>query len=194
MSSKRDSERMFATTTALDLPLSDTHRMTFEACYQAHRNRVYALGLRYGRGRETWAEDLAQDVFMKLLKELPQLEEHEDLGGWIYRVATNAALSRLRRERSVLHNVHRLFANGEEIEEAPQDRVEMSENAREAEKLLQTLPPKERVALSMKVLDGRSQREIAELLGHSEGYVSKLLARAWEHIRAAGWEMDDGQA
>ncbi len=193
MSSGRDPERMFATTTALEQPLSDEHRLTFEACYQAHRHRIYALGLRYGRGREMWAEDLAQDVFMKLLKELPQLEDHADLGGWIYRVATNAALSRLRRERSVLRSVHRLFSD-DELEEAPEDRVEMSENAREAEKLLETLPPKERIALSMKVLDGRSQREIADLLGHSEGYVSKLLARAWERIRAAGWEMDDAEA
>jgi RNA polymerase sigma-70 factor (ECF subfamily) len=44
----------------------------------------------------------------------------------------------------------------------------------------------------MHVLDGLSQREIARTLDLSEGYVSKLLARAWSKLRAAGWEVDEG--
>jgi len=43
----------------------------------------------------------------------------------------------------------------------------------------------------MKLLDGKSQREIAETLSVTEGYVSKIFARGWERIRAAGWEGDD---
>jgi RNA polymerase sigma-70 factor (ECF subfamily) len=178
----------------LELTLSADQRATFAACYQAHKARVFRLGLRYGRGQETWAEDLTQDVFMTLLKELPRLTEYEDLAGWIYRVATNSALTRLRRERSILRQFQQLFLGPSEAEESPRDRVEMSETAREAEALMQSLPPKERMVLSMKVLDGLSQREIADTLGHSEGYVSKLLARAWDRIRAAGWEVADGQA
>ena len=65
------------------------------------------------------------------------------------------------------------------------------DDAAAAMRLLNTLPPKERMVLSMQVLDGHSQREIAWMLGFSEGYVSKLLARAWKSIRAAGWEVDD---
>ena len=43
----------------------------------------------------------------------------------------------------------------------------------------------------MKLLDGKSGKEIADTLVMSEGYVSKLLARAWQRLRKAGWEVDD---
>jgi RNA polymerase sigma factor (sigma-70 family) len=185
---------MVASSLAVDLPLKADQRFTFEACFKAHRNRVYRLGLRYGRGRAMWAEDLTQDVFMKLLEELPNLSDHEDLGGWIYRVTTNAALTRLRREKSVVGRVTRLFPAENEAVEGAEERVESSERAKEAQSLLESLPPKERVVLAMKVLDGKQQRDIARTLGMSEGYVSKLLTRAWGRIREAGWEVSDEQA
>ena len=55
---------------------------------------------------------------------------------------------------------------------------------------LKKLPAKERVVVCMKYLDGRSQQEIAKTLGFSKGYVSKLVARALDRIRASGWEVD----
>ena len=73
----------------------------------------------------------------------------------------------------------------------PDEALERQDDAAAALRLLNTLPPKERMVLSMQVLDGHSQREIARMLGFSEGYVSKLLTRAWASIRAAGWEVDD---
>lgn len=182
---------MYASAIALDLPLSDDQRLAFEACFRTHRNKVFRIGLRYGRGRAQWAEDLTQDVFMKLLEELPQLDEHEDLGGWLYRVSVNAALSRLRTEKSVLVRLARAVAgDSHEADERADTRLELSEDARRAQQLFDTLPPKERVVLSMKVLDGLQQREIAKTLGMSEGYVSKLLTRAWQKVQDAGWSFD----
>lgn len=185
---------MLASSYALDLTLSDDQRLAFEAAFKAHRNRVYRLGLRYGGGRTSWAEDLTQDVFMKLLETLPSLSACEDLGGWIYRVTTNAALSRLRKERSFVGWMQQAWFGPEASEDSADAQLELSETARAAQSVLDSLPPKERVVLSMKVLDGKAQREIALTLGLSEGYVSKLLARAWERVRAAGWEVRDDEA
>lgn len=127
---------------------------------------------------------------MKLYQELPRLSAHEDLGGWLYRVATNAALTRLRQERSFLGRVERLWAGEDEASEGSADqKLQMDQTSREAQALMDALPPKERVVLGMKVLDGMAQKDIARELGMSEGYVSKLLTRAWEKIREAGWEV-----
>jgi RNA polymerase sigma-70 factor (ECF subfamily) len=167
---------------------------TFGRCYARHRGEVYHLCLRYGGGRLGWAEDVTHDVFVKLLEYLPRLEETEDVGGWLYRVATNLCISRLRREQSKLAWVRRVFR--EEPEEAASTEVlfEQREVAARAMATLNRLPARERVVLSMKVLDGKSQREIAETLSMSEGYVSKILARAWGRIRAEGWEVTDERA
>jgi RNA polymerase sigma-70 factor (ECF subfamily) len=171
-------------------------RGTFQATYEASRGDVYRWALRFSGGRSGWAEDITHDVFVRLLEHLPRLEATQDLGGWLYRVTANVALSRLRRDRSLAARVGRFFT--EEAEEqqgdSPDDGYALKEDAKAALAALRALPPKESMVLSMKVVDGKSQRDIADALGMSEGYVSKLVTRGWQLIREAGWEVPDGQA
>lgn len=169
-----------------------TQCLAFETCYQAHRERVFHWGLRFGGGRAAWAEDLTHDVFLKLLEKLPELTNHDDLGGWLYRVTANLAISRLRRDRSLLSRLKRIVVSAyRAFPASPQVAVEQKEAARAALESLKRLPERERVVLCMKVLDGKSQKEIADALSMSEGYVSKLISRALETIRALGWEVSD---
>lgn len=169
----------------------------FDASYRLHKDDVYRLCLRYGAGRAAWAEDVTQDVFLKLLEHLAQLEEPESCGGWLYRVAANLAVSRLRREQSWVGKLRTFLAgDGEHGERSAADLFEEHEEAAEAMRTLGELPARERVVLCMKVLDGKSQKEIAEALSLSEGYVSKLATRAWARVQAAGWDVgpNDGGA
>jgi RNA polymerase sigma-70 factor (ECF subfamily) len=172
------------------MPRSEAAR--FDALYRAHRDRVHALCLRYGAGSNRWAEDLMQDVFMRLMKQLPMLDRDADIGGWLYVVAGNLAASQLARERSWFNQfIHRLTPTEEPLHPSPQELYENDEEAIRAVEALKQLPGPERVVLTMKVLDGKSQREIAAALSFSEGYVSKLLARAWKNLREQGWELPD---
>lgn len=161
---------------------------SFEQCYRAHRDEVYRWCLRYGGGRRAWAEDLAHDVFLRLMRQLPRLTRAHELQPWLYRVTANLALNRLRDEQSLLGRLGRLWRPGDE-DPAPSPEAGLSLR-QQAERSLRALPPRERIPLCMKVLDGKSQKEIADALDMSEGYVSKLLARAWERLRADGWEVD----
>lgn len=170
------------------LPEDELEAPAFDDVYRAERDRVYAWALRYSGGRGAWAEDVTHDVFLQLHRNLRQLDL-ADVGAWLYRVTANVALNRLRREASWVGRLGRLLTFGEPTR--PDEALERRDDAAAALRLLDTLPPKERMALSMQVLDGLSQREIARTLGFSEGYVSKLLTRAWKTIRAAGWEVDD---
>jgi RNA polymerase sigma-70 factor (ECF subfamily) len=77
---------------------------------------------------------------------------------------------------------------------AADDLLVRHQAASAAVEVMRALPARERVVLYMKLLDGSSQKDIAATLSMSEGYVSKLLARAWARIRAAGWEGDDVDA
>jgi RNA polymerase sigma-70 factor (ECF subfamily) len=161
----------------------------FERAYGAHRRDVYRWALRFAGGRSGWAEDLAHDVFIKLLEQLPRLDASADLGGWLYRVTANLALSRLRRDRSLASRLARFFTQEEDCGAAPDDPLTLREDAAAVLEALQRLPPREAVVLTMKLVDGKSQKEIAEALEMSEGYVSKLVARGAERIRAGGWEV-----
>ncbi|MGC4114223.1 MAG: sigma-70 family RNA polymerase sigma factor [Myxococcales bacterium] len=112
---------------------------------------------------------------------------------WLFRVTANVAISKIRRE-SALGKLKAVFqfAGDEHDEDAsPDDQMSRKEDSEAALELLRKLPAKERVVLSMKLLDGKSQREISEALSMSEGYVSKLVARGIERVKAAGWEVSD---
>lgn len=170
------------------IPADELEAPAFDDVYRAERDRVYAWALRYSAGRSAWAEDVTHDVFLQLHRNLRQLELN-DVGAWLYRVTANVALSRLKREASWVTRLGRLLTFSGPVR--PDEALERQDDAAAALRLLNTLPPKERMVLSMQVLDGLSQRDIAKMLGFSEGYVSKLLARAWVSIRVAGWEVDD---
>lgn len=166
-----------------------------EALYLEHREFVYRLALRYGGGSHAWAEDVTQEVFVRLFDVIDSLQDDGSpaaLEPWFYRVTTNRCLNRLRAER-LRNSAPVRWLLGRRAEDGrgrdPERVTAARQGLAQANAVLASLPPKERVAFSMHVLDGKKQIEIAEQLGHSKGYVSKLIARAEERIRAAGWEV-----
>ncbi len=161
-----------------------------EALYRRHRELVYRLAMRYSGGNPSWAEDLTQEVFLRLFDVIDDLEQRDGLEAWFYRVTSNRCLNRLRAERlrnsaPVRWLLGRRNAEPQDPERVAAARQELSH----AWDALQTLPPKERVAFSMHYVDGKKQTEIADILGHSKGYVCKLIKRAEARVRAGGWEV-----
>lgn len=163
-----------------------------EALYRRHHPFVFGLALRYGRGRRAWAEDVAQDVFVDLLRALPSLRDLDSLEGWLYRATLHRCLKRLRRERFLsLPAVRWLLGAPHEEPVHPELAAVARHDLQRAFAALDALPPKERIAFSMFHLDGKSQDEIGEVLGHGKSYVCKLIQRATERLRGLGWEVPD---
>ena len=166
-----------------DEPASDA-RAKLAELYREHAAMVFRLGLRYGGGDTAWAEDIVQEVFFEVLGHVDRIARMESPSGWIYRATTNRCLNRLRDRRR--HASPPMRAAIETRLYAVAGTVEEQRHARERlARLFEhvgELPPKQRVCFWMYHCDGRSQEEIGEVLGHSKGYVSKLLSRALETI------------
>lgn len=167
--------------------------VSIEAIYQRHNAAVFRVALRYGRGDLTFAEDVTHDVFLDLMKALPGLHDVDDLGGWLYRATTNRCLKRLRRERFLELAPVRWLLEQRAGKPRPPDAIAIArDDLQRAFDALNALPAKERVVFSMYYLDDKGQDEIGRILGHSKGYVSKLLQRAVTRLREAGWDVADG--
>lgn len=166
--------------------------VSIEAIYQRHSAAVFRVALRYGRGDLTFAEDVTHDVFLDLMKALPGLHDRDDLGGWLYRATTNRCLKRLRRERFLELAPVRWLLEQRAGKPRPPDAIAIArDDLQRAFDALNALPTKERVVFSMYYLDDQGQEEIGRILGHSKGYVSKLLQRAVTRLREAGWDVAD---
>src|SRR5262245_14431071 len=126
-------------------------RPTLEQCYATHRAFVFHRCLRYGAGDIAFAEEVTQDVFRKLLEHLPHLRDAHDLGGWLNRVTANLAISRLRRERSLLGKLRALWVVADDADtDTAEHVVERKQVAGHVLEALRMLPPRERVIICMK--------------------------------------------
>lgn len=163
-----------------------------DALYRRYHDLVYRLALRYGRGDAAWAEDVTQEVFLRLFDVIDRLEEGDGLEGWFYRVTSNRCLNRLRRER--VRNaapVRWLLGAKARPPIDPERLTAARQGLSQAWAVLDQLSPKERVAFCMVHVDGKTLVQIGEVLGHSKGYVCKLVKRAEARVRELGWEVED---
>jgi RNA polymerase sigma-70 factor (ECF subfamily) len=161
---------------------------SFEDYYAAHRDRVYRLCLRYGGGRHGFAEDVTQEVFVRLFENFDRIDQGEPIEAWLYAVASRLCISRLRRDRSFRGWVARLLHGDRPSAPSPAQLFERNEVVSGVMSAIDRLPARQRVVLCMVAFDGKSQREIARILRLSEGYVSRLLSDARGALAAGGWE------
>jgi RNA polymerase sigma factor (sigma-70 family) len=167
--------------------------------YDRHHPPLFAFLLRV-MGERAAAEDLAQEVFWRLWEQRARYDPERAFATWLYTIARHMAVNELQRAG---HKTARFS----ELSETEQQRFEAGDvepDARPPEELvlaaawrgqvqdaLQTLPPEQRLCLVMREYEGRSHREIGEILGCSEGNARVLSHRARQALRpllASLWE------
>ena len=146
----------------------------FERLVPAYRRRVFGLAFSILRDRAA-AEDLAQEVFVKLWQALPRYDGRARLSTWIYAITRNAAISALRaRRRSVSMSDAAVFAEVEGLAAVPAaDPVEAG-----LLRQVEALPEKQRQAVMLYYMDERPVDEVAEMMGMPVNTVKTHLHRA----------------
>src|SRR4051794_32271570 len=127
------------------------------------------------------AEDAVQQTFLNAYKAMKGDERGIDLKPWLYRIAHNASLNALRANGQVTEE-----PISEEIDgvERPDQAVERRQSLREVVAAVQSLPPRQRDAIVLHELEGRSYEQIAAELKVSGGALPQLLSRARTTLRA----------
>jgi RNA polymerase sigma factor (sigma-70 family) len=127
------------------------------------------------------AEDVVQQSFVKAYEAMHRGSADLNLKPWLYRIAHNSALNALR-DRGLGHAELSDAMHGVE---RPDQAFERSVGLRELVMAVQALPERQRSAILLRELEGRSYGEIAAALGVSDGAVRQLLNRARNTLRAA---------
>lgn len=153
----------------------------FERLYRLSSGYVYAVAYRV-LGKAEDAEEVTQDVFMSVYRNLGRFRFRSAFTTWIYRITTNTAINLYRkrakeRKRAVPFNEG--VRNGLEPLEKEIASCELERKEKEAMllSLLEKLPVKQRVCVVLKDLEGLKYEEIAEVLKIKQNTVKSRLSR-----------------
>ncbi len=156
--------------------------LAFAELFERYYGLVYRLAFRLSGSAEE-AEDLAQEVFVRLYQRPPALAEGESLRPWLYRVTANLGLNALRARRRHHDRLLRWFRLEWPLSRGAAAReLEQREASELARELLAALPERDRVILVLRH-SGLTYEEIASALGVQPSSVGTLLARAERRVR-----------
>ncbi len=140
----------------------------FRELTEKYQRRVYAHIRKMVVTHED-ADDLTQETFVKVWKNLDGFRQESEVFTWIYRIATNEALQFLRRKK--IRKFFRYEKVGKELAELAENQryCDGEEWNKELFQLVQHLPEKQKAVFCMRYYDDLPYKEISEILGTSEG-------------------------
>jgi len=144
--------------------------------YNRHRRMVYRTAIAITGDREA-ANDLLQDVFLRLHRFVNYVDPNRPLEPWLYRMTANLAYSWVKRNhrgRRILKEVTGWLL-GSPSEETPQDLAEEKDDREQVQRALLSLPIQQRVVVVMYYLNDLSLQEIAQTLDVPLGTVKSRL-------------------
>ncbi len=144
-----------------------------ENLYQIFSSKMYAVCLRYCNNSDD-AQDVLQDGFVKVFKNLEKFRFEGSFEGWVRRIFVNTAIEHYRKKSNLISITESVELSHEDDNWTGLDRL--------AEKdilnIIKKLSPGYRTVFNMYVIEGYTHKEIAELLNINEGTSKSQLARA----------------
>jgi RNA polymerase sigma-70 factor, ECF subfamily len=152
----------------------------FEELYRTHAPRLFGLACRLVGRIE--AEDLLQEMFLTAHRKLGQFKGESSLGTWLFRLGTNLCLDHLRSRAGRF--AHLSEGLDDDVPAATRSGPVLGVIDRlDLERALAGLPPGARTVFVLHDVEGLEHREVAELLGVSEGTSKSQLHKARSRLR-----------
>ena len=142
--------------------------MEFEEIYNNYNQKIFRLCMSYSNDRDL-AKDLTQETFIQVWTNLSKFRNEASIGTWIFRIASNICLRQIEKSKKNITS------------ELPFQIEEKQEESNDAQiaflyKCISELPETDRLIISL-VLEEQPQKEIADILGISEGNIRVKIHR-----------------
>ena len=151
----------------------------FSYLVDKYKGMVYSLALKFLKNPED-AEELAQDVFIKVFHGLKDFKFDSKFSTWLYRITYNAAISKLRKKQIETRNIENTTLPESQVLNSYNAVNELTkqEQIKYIRQVFERLDEEESVILSLFYLQENSIQEICEITGYSESNTKVKLHRA----------------
>jgi RNA polymerase sigma-70 factor (ECF subfamily) len=167
-------------------------RDKFQTLVEKYQSMIFRTCMGFLHDKDE-ADDLTQEVFIQAYQSLNKFKGDSAFSTWIYRIAVNASLNRLRKNSRtpILNRLDSLFVTGKEKEisltanddEDPESILIRLEKSKWIQAALDSLPENQRTVIVLSKYDDLSQKEIAEIMKITEGAVESLVQRAKANLK-----------
>ncbi len=158
----------------------------FSVLVRSYQAKVFSMAMNFTRNREV-ADDLAQDIFLKAFLALPKFRFKSEFGTWLYRISINHVRDFLRKQKRAkevsMDTVSPGALAGPDTVREMEENRDAEERKRLVRDMVQTLPPKYQILVTLRDIQGLSYERITKLLGVSPGTVDSRLHRARKMLR-----------
>lgn len=153
-------------------------RKAQRALYDQYSSRIYGCCLKYAPNAIE-AQDILQDSFITIYNKIEQYDYKGSFEGWCKRIAINTALQRYRTAK-----IYSLEDQSILIEDEPVEVSDLEEiTLKELLAMIQHLPDRYRMVFSLHTMDGYNHKEIAAMMGITEGTSKSNLSRARQNLQ-----------
>ena len=158
--------------------IMDGDTSAFSVLVESYKDLVFTLALRMLKNKEE-AEEVAQDTFVKAYKSLSKFKGDSKFSTWIYRVAYNTCLDRIKKNRKYINNVeiNEFTAHQVKTIDNALDRIEVRERNEAIQRCIERLSSEDSFLLTLYYFDDLSLDEISKIVGISTNSIKVKLFR-----------------
>ncbi|HXB42395.1 MAG TPA: sigma-70 family RNA polymerase sigma factor [Bacteroidia bacterium] len=181
--SKQDEKQFFVQDQESELikKCLDNDRSAQNKLYSLFAKKMMSVCYRYSKNLED-AEDTLNEGFMRVFEKLGSFKGIGSFEGWIRKVMVNVALEKFRK-KNIQFSEFNLNDAHDSVQMDTQEDVLSKLNAKELLNLVQKLPPVYQMVFNLYVFEGLKHKEIADMLGISEGTSKSNLSDAREWLK-----------
>jgi len=161
--------------------LKDGEEKAIDELYQSYAELVYNTALSYVQSIPD-AEEVTQDVFIKVYRSIKNFKEDSKLSTWIYRITVNTALNKIKSKKKIL------FLGLDQVREQssfvhPGVVMEQEEDAKLLYRTIQILPDSQKTCFILSYIEELPRKEVADIMNLSLKAVESLLQRAKKNLQ-----------
>lgn len=153
-------------------------RLAQKCLYDRYAGKMYGIAMRYTKHQDE-AVEILNNAFLKVFTSLQKYEDQNNLGGWIAKIVFNTAIDFVRQ-----HVKYKKVMEFDVEKETPINNSALNNlNTEDIYALIQQLPTASRTVFSLYVIDGYKHKEVAQMLGITEGTSKWHLAYARQELQ-----------
>jgi RNA polymerase sigma-70 factor (ECF subfamily) len=162
--------------------LADDSEYAFQLIYDRYRNRIYQTAVRYLKS-PLLAQEVVQDVFLKLWIERKNIKTDQPVEAWLYTVAKNNLINRLKKIANEWKAINNLKLLTQQFIDSSSNKIEEAQYNERLQKAIQSLPPHQQKVFYFARNEHLTYIQIGEKMGISPLTVKTHMSRALLHIK-----------